>query len=116
MRQHSVLERDRRGQDPIGGWGGERKTSACEEEQDEGADRRDRDPEPRGRRARQVASDHELEHARDRQEHDQELEPVLLREVSDPAHVLKVAHPLAGRFERKAESESSLRGGSIPAI
>jgi hypothetical protein len=47
-------------------------------------------PEPKGVgvEPRRVASDDELEHASDRQERDQQLEPVLGRQVSDPDHVL----------------------------
>ena len=96
--EHSVSERDRRGQEPVRSRGGERKASACEEEQYEDGDRGNGDPERRWRRARRVASDHELEHARDGQERDQQLEPVLARYVSDPAHALNVAHALSRRL------------------
>ena len=77
--QHSVAERDRRGQKPVASRSGERKAPACEEKQYEDAHRRYRDPERRGRRGRRVASDHELEHARDRQERYEQLEPVFAR-------------------------------------
>ena len=92
--QQSVAERDRRGQEPIGSRGGKREAPARKERQYENGHRRYRDPQ-RGRRcARRVAPDHELEHARDCQERDQQLEPVLTREESDPdpAHALNVPH------------------------
>ena len=95
--QHSVPERDRHGQEPVGSRSGERKAPACEEEQYEDGHRRYGDPERRGRRARRVASDHELEHARDRQERDQQLEPVFARDVS-AAHLVNVARAFVRRL------------------
>ena len=96
--QQSVAERDRRGQDPVGSRRGERKASTREERQYENGHRRYGDPQRRGRCARRVASDDELEHARDRQERDQQLEPVFARDVSDPAHGPNVLHALSRRL------------------
>ena len=96
--QQSVAERDRRGQNPIDSRGGERKASAREERQYQDGNRRYGDPQRRRRCARRVASDDELEHPRDRQERDQQLEPVSARDVSDPDHVPNVAHALLRRL------------------
>ena len=96
--QQSVTERDRRGQDPIDSRGGERKASAREERQHEDGNRRYGDPQRRRRCARRVASNDELEHARDRQERDQQLEPVSARDVSDLEHVPNVARALLRRL------------------
>ena len=97
-KQQSVDERERRGQEPVGRRSGEGKAPTCEQRQHENRHRRYGEPQRRGRRARRVASDDELEHARDRQERDQQLEPVLTREVSDPAHELKVLQALPLRL------------------
>ena len=96
--QHPVAERDHRDQDPVGRGRGEGEAATREQRQYEHSHRGYGEPQRRGRCARRVASDHELEHARDRQERDQQLEPVFARYVSDPAHALNVAHALSRRL------------------
>ena len=96
--QQPVDEREGGGEDPVGRRSGEGEATTGEEWQHEGRHCRYGEPQRHGRRARRVASDDELEHARDRHDRDQQLEPVLTREVSDPAHVLNVLHVLDRRL------------------
>ena len=56
------------------------------------------EPQRRVRRSRRVASDPHLEHRRDQQEHDQQVEHVLAREGSDPDHVTNVLQARVRRF------------------
>lgn len=88
--QQSVHERERDGHHPIGRGGGEGKASAREERQYEDRHRRHREPEARRRRTWQTAPDHEFEHAGNRQNRDQQFEPVLTRDVLDPVHASNV--------------------------
>ncbi len=90
--ERSVDDRDDDGQEPIGSCGTKGKAATPEERQHENRHRRDREPERRARRSRRVAIDDQLEHGGDRQECDQQLEPVLPREMPDPGHALKVLH------------------------
>ncbi len=59
---------------------------------DRRGDRREDEPQRRLGRIRQVASDQDFEHRRDRQEPDQQVEHVRAGEVRDPPHTLKVLH------------------------
>jgi len=89
--QPSVDERERHR-------GGEREAPTREERQHR--DREGRHGEPQGRPGRvpRVASDRDLEHCFGRQQHDQGVDRVPARNVSGPAHALKVLHARAGRL------------------
>ena len=121
--QQSVDERERGGQEPVGRRSGEGKAPTREERQHEDRDRRYGEPQRRRRRARRVAPDHELEHARDRQERDQQLEPVLTRDVPDPAHALNVlagcsraaSYPSRSRNRRRVGARIRLSDDALRA-
>jgi hypothetical protein len=90
--QQPVDERERRGEEPVSRRSGEGKAPACEERKHDCRHCGYGEPQRRGRRARRVSSDDELEHGCDGQNTDQQLEPVLAPDGSDPAHALNVSH------------------------
>jgi hypothetical protein len=96
--QLPVDERDPRREQPVRRRAGERKAAAREEREHQCRDGRYGEPHRRRRCIRRVASEREVEQAHGRQEDDRPLEPVLTRELSDPAHALKVLQARACRL------------------
>ena len=95
--QAPIDERDPRRQQPVRRRReGKPPTRNDREHQDR--DCRKHEPQRRVRRVRRVASDQHFEHRRKQQERDQRVDHVRAREVSDPAHVLKVLQVLPRRL------------------
>jgi hypothetical protein len=99
--QQSVGVRERGGDEPVGRGSGEGKAATHSRRQDETRHRRYGEPQAHRRGAWVVAPDHEFKHPGDRHDRDQQFEPVLARDVPNPAHVLKVLQALACRLRPK---------------
>src|SRR5256714_15316827 len=112
--QPPVDEGDNHREQPVRRRGAEGKAPAREDREHHDRDRREREPQ-RARGARRVASDDHFEHGGDRQDRDQQVEPVLARDVPDPAHALNVLHALARRLLPEYDSESSAGTSRNPA-
>ena len=101
--QPPVDERERRAQDPYRRGGAEGKPTAPEQGQHD--DRRGRDGEPQGGTwgLLRVVSQGDVERARDREQHDQRVEPVPPHEEIDPRHSANLLHRFAGHVLRRSE-------------
>jgi hypothetical protein len=89
--QIPVDERVRRGHHPVGERAAEGEAPAKEDQCRQHGQRRQAEPERRRRRAgaRPFLPEVHLEHRRDPEQDDQDVGPVLLRDVPDPAHAVE---------------------------